>query len=447
MARTYPASRGLCSAVGFLALLAFGGAAVAQKVGVDSAVDQDAQGTPPNEPTRRLELGADILHDEHITTTSDGQTQVVLLDASALTIGPNSNVTIDNFVYDPNTGNGQMAMSATRGVLRFVGGKISKHDNAVTMNTPSATIGIRGGVFLLSIAANGKVEVIFLYGKTLTVTANGQTQTVFRPGWSVTVDAPNTPPSPAAPASGNDIATILALLSGRPGGTGGSAHPPTDAGVANSSVPRAVSADVTSSTAQAVAASPPRSQAPVVTVSTLPGNIDIHTVAVQPVVAAVSNSSNSSFAVTPANSSSSGQTSPVNPITPTTTTTTTTGPVEAPSVAFPTMGAGSFTGTAMGTVMNNGTTYQATGGFSQTYNFGSATGTAAISNFDQANYTYGVTGSGANFSGSLTSGPANRSGTISGSFSGAGATQTGGNFAVQSTSGATYTVSGTFSGR
>jgi hypothetical protein len=91
--------------------------------------------------------------------------------------------------------------------------------------------------------------------------------------------------------------------------------------------------------------------------------------------------------------------------------------------------------------------FQATGGFSQVYNFGSQSGISSISNFDGANYGYSISGSNTSFSGTLTSGPANRAGSIAGTFSGPGATQTGGNFGVQSTTGPTYTISGTFSGR
>ena len=46
-------------------------------------------------------------------------------------------------------------MSASAGVLRFVGGKLSKNENAVTLRTPAATIGIRGGIFSASLAAAG----------------------------------------------------------------------------------------------------------------------------------------------------------------------------------------------------------------------------------------------------------------------------------------------------
>jgi hypothetical protein len=54
-----------------------------------------------------------------------------------------------------------MAANLTRGVFRFVGGKLSKQDNAVTAQTPSATIGIRGGVMLINQTPGGNLEVIF----------------------------------------------------------------------------------------------------------------------------------------------------------------------------------------------------------------------------------------------------------------------------------------------
>ena len=73
---------------------------------------------------------------ERIATGALGQTQILFLDESAMTIGPNSDLVIDEFVYDPKTGTGQLAMSATRGVLRFVGGKLSKQDEGVRVRTP-----------------------------------------------------------------------------------------------------------------------------------------------------------------------------------------------------------------------------------------------------------------------------------------------------------------------
>src|SRR5258705_2997756 len=90
---------------------------------------------------------------------------MLFLDGSALTVGPNSDVVLDEFVYDPSTETGKLAVSATRGVLRLVGGKISKTE-PVTLRTPTATLGIRGGI---AIYDNGQAS--FLFGKSMTVEA------------------------------------------------------------------------------------------------------------------------------------------------------------------------------------------------------------------------------------------------------------------------------------
>jgi hypothetical protein len=117
-----------------------------------------------------------------------------------------------------------------------------------------------------------------------------------------------------------------------------------------------------------------------------------------------------------------------------------------PTVTMPTSGVGTFNGAAVGTVFNNGASYVAAGGFSQTYNFGSQTGTVNITNFDGANYSAAVAGAGHVFAGSLTGTP-NRSGTVAGSFFGPLAAESGGGFSVQSTAGAKYLASGIFAGR
>src|SRR5271167_4570245 len=148
-----------------------------QRIGVNSAVNQDSTGIWPGTPPRRLVLGQDIVFNERVTTGPEGQTQVLFVDQSTMSVGPNSDMVIDEFVYDPAAGTGKLAASLTRGVFRFVGGKLSKQENAVTMQTPSATIGIRGGLVLVNLVGReaqardpahptgGKLQVIFAYGK------------------------------------------------------------------------------------------------------------------------------------------------------------------------------------------------------------------------------------------------------------------------------------------
>ncbi len=213
-----------------------------QRVGVNSAVNPDATGIPPGAVPRRLVLGQEVVFNERITTGPEGQTQILFIDQSTMTVGPRSDMVIDEFVYDPNAGTGKLAASLTRGVFRFVGGKLSKQDNAVTMQTPSATIGIRGGLILVDLTPDGGLQVIFGYGAGVTVTGlNGLAQTITRPGFQVTVAGRGAAPSTPSPAPPGASAALLAQLDGRPGGHGGARTIPTDTTVANSGIAAAVS--------------------------------------------------------------------------------------------------------------------------------------------------------------------------------------------------------------
>src|SRR6266436_2990622 len=171
-----------------------------QRVGVSGAVNPDATGIPPSAAPRRLVLGQEIVFNERVTTGSSGQTQILFIDQSTMSVGPSSDMVIDEFVYDPAAGTGKLAASLTRGVFRFVGGKRSKQDNAVTMRTPAATIGIRGGCILAKQLPEGHLDVIFVCGREATVTGlDGTRQTVTRPGFQVTVDRVGAAPSSPFP--------------------------------------------------------------------------------------------------------------------------------------------------------------------------------------------------------------------------------------------------------
>ena len=122
--------------------------ASAQSWGRVGAVNVDATGTPPGGTAKTLTLGGNLIHKERIQTSAKGSTQVVFPDQSTLNVGGNSNIVIDEFVYNPNRGTGKMVASATKGVLRYIGGKIS-HTDGVTIATPVASLGIRGGIATL----------------------------------------------------------------------------------------------------------------------------------------------------------------------------------------------------------------------------------------------------------------------------------------------------------
>ncbi len=237
-------------------LLAAGasGSLAQQRVGVNSAVNQDATGAAPGATPRRLMIGQNVIFNEHITTAARGQTQLLFLDESSMTIGPDSDLTIDKFVYDPKSGTGKLAMSATRGLLRYVGGKLSKQDQAVTLRTSTATLAVRGGAFIANIDRSGKTEAVFIYGDGLQVTGlDGLSETLRRPGFEVTVSGGGSAPSSPSRVPPGQLRQFAQQLDGRTGATGGAKVVPTNAAVVASGVSQTISGNVAASEQQAAA--------------------------------------------------------------------------------------------------------------------------------------------------------------------------------------------------
>ena len=151
-----------------LAVSAAIGPAAANKVGVAAAVNPDAFSSLAGAPQSQLNIGKSIFFNERIKTTDSGLVQVLLVDGSTFTVGPDSDLVIDKFVYDANKGTGQIAASFSKGVMRFVGGKISKSDNAVNINTPAGAMAVRGCIVLTQVEGPN-VSAILVFGDYLKI--------------------------------------------------------------------------------------------------------------------------------------------------------------------------------------------------------------------------------------------------------------------------------------
>ena len=224
----------LLSALG-LVLVTVGAAAQDTKIGVTAVVNPNATGQPPSQPRRTLLVGSDVFSRENVVTTENGQAQMLFLDESALTIGPNSEVVLDEFVYDPNTKTGTLALTATKGLFRLVGGRISK-TNPVKLKTPTATIGIRGGIAMVNAVEGGGTTSTFLFGDRMDVTSGGVTKSATRPGFTISVSAPNLPPSDPVVANPAQLSGALSSLEGSSEPAGGGENTPTRQKVAASGV-------------------------------------------------------------------------------------------------------------------------------------------------------------------------------------------------------------------
>jgi hypothetical protein len=109
---------------------------------------------------RILNLEDDVYHNELIETEAESATRLVFLDETTLTLGPDSSVVLDSFVFDPEPSQASFVMTATKGVFRFASGKLPK--NAYRLHTPAATIGIRGTVLNVSVdpVEDGRGEAV-----------------------------------------------------------------------------------------------------------------------------------------------------------------------------------------------------------------------------------------------------------------------------------------------
>jgi hypothetical protein len=163
------------------------GAQGTPKIGVASAVKNRVDGTIGGS-SRPLVAGSDVFSRQVVSTGQDSAAQLLFLDETSLSIGPQSEITLDRFVYDPNRGAGNVVVNATRGALRFVSG--SQQSNSYQIRTPVATIGVRGTIFdlYLKALANGKtILVLILVEGGTSMTYGGQVYNLNKPGQALII--------------------------------------------------------------------------------------------------------------------------------------------------------------------------------------------------------------------------------------------------------------------
>ncbi|MEM1276906.1 MAG: FecR domain-containing protein [Pseudomonadota bacterium] len=141
-------------------------------IGQVAAVNRDMDGTPPDTAKRQLELGFGVVENERIETSDRGSGQLLFVDQTSLTVSQNSDIILDKYVYDASADQGDMAMTMTKGALRFIGGRITKKRRAM-VRTPTATIGIRGGLVIIRVLADGSTRVVQMAGDSTTVESYG----------------------------------------------------------------------------------------------------------------------------------------------------------------------------------------------------------------------------------------------------------------------------------
>ena len=187
-------------------------------IGTVAAVNRAMDGTPPAGTRRNLDLGIRVVRNERIETSDQGSGQILFLDQTSLSIAPGTDLVLDSYVYDPELDAGEMTMSLGRGALRFIGGRISKQRDVI-VRTPTATIGIRGGMCIIRVDTAGVTEVIQIAGEYTQIIAAGGILTLSRPSATATVP-PGRPPAYRGLADPQSLTETFRSFEGR--GDGGS---------------------------------------------------------------------------------------------------------------------------------------------------------------------------------------------------------------------------------
>lgn len=159
-----------------------------------------------------LAEGDEIFMGDTIEVSDQGSVGVIFADDTTLALGSGAQMVIDEMVFDPANESGSLALSVADGVFSFVSGQISKtQDEAMVINTPVATIGVRGTKGAGVAAPEGFENRITLMpendGQTgeIIVRTNNGVQVLNQPGQTLAFDSRFAPPPPPTLMSEGDM--------------------------------------------------------------------------------------------------------------------------------------------------------------------------------------------------------------------------------------------------
>jgi|TARA_R110000822_G_C15259128_1_gene488082 hypothetical protein len=106
--------------------------------------------------------GQDVISKDDLRT-GEGRLQVRFQDDSKLRMTEHTRIVIDNVVFDDDPSKSDLAMTFAQGTARFISGGLGKVDKEnIRLKTPTASIGIRGTDFTVTVDEFGKTLVVLL---------------------------------------------------------------------------------------------------------------------------------------------------------------------------------------------------------------------------------------------------------------------------------------------
>jgi hypothetical protein len=146
--------------MGLILMLLAGSPAWAQDaIGFVKTVSGSAEVIDAGKPIK-AEVGTPIKLGNTLKTGTKGAMGVTFKDNTVMSFGPDTELTVDEYLYAPGKDNLKFGTSMSKGSLQVVSGVIAKlKPESVTMKTPTGTIGIRGTRFLVKVEQpNGREQ-------------------------------------------------------------------------------------------------------------------------------------------------------------------------------------------------------------------------------------------------------------------------------------------------
>ena len=158
--------------------------------------------------------GGDVHRNEQLWTGAGGRVQLALSDGSAVELGENARLTLDEFVL-PDGGAGRLVLRSIAGAFRFAGGAIDQSaaagakDGAVKIVTPVATMTVRGTDFFAG-PIDGAYGVFVFHGEVAVATSAGSV--TLKDGEGTSMKRSSEPPAPVKRWPAAKIARAVKLV-------------------------------------------------------------------------------------------------------------------------------------------------------------------------------------------------------------------------------------------
>jgi hypothetical protein len=105
-----------------------------------------------NDTHIKAETNMKLLKGDHIRTGNNGKVGLIFEDDTVISIGPNSRIVIEDFLFQPSEKRMSFITRIIQGTISYLSGQIAKlAPSFVRIETPQATVGLRGTHVLVKV--------------------------------------------------------------------------------------------------------------------------------------------------------------------------------------------------------------------------------------------------------------------------------------------------------